>query len=65
MLFNSRINLVVRWAVGLLCAFLIAGVSVGRIYFGTHWASDILPAYIVGFVMLAVVVLQYLRRKPC
>jgi undecaprenyl-diphosphatase len=64
MLFNSRINLILRWIVGLLCVFLIAGVSVARIYFGTHWASDILPAYIIGFMMLAVVILQYLRRKP-
>ena len=64
MLFNSRINVILRWSVGLLCVFLIAGVSVARIYFGTHWASDILPAYIIGLTMLAVVILQYLRRKP-
>jgi undecaprenyl-diphosphatase len=64
MLFNSRIHVILRWSIGLLCVFLIAGVSVARIYFGTHWASDILPAYIIGFMMLAVVILQYLRRKP-
>ena len=51
-------------AIGLLCVFLILGVSVARIYLDTHWASDILPAYIIGFMMLAVVILQYLRRKP-
>ncbi len=64
MLFNSRINMLLRWSIGLLCAFLIAGVSVARIYLGTHWASDILPAYIIGFVMLAILILIYARKKP-
>ena len=64
MLLNTRINLMLRWGIGFLCAFLIAGVSVGRIYFGTHWASDILPAHIIGFIMLAVIILQYLRKPP-
>jgi len=63
MLFNSRVNAILRWSIGLLCVFLIAGVSVARIYFNTHWASDIIPAYIIGFMMLAVVILLYLKGK--
>ena len=63
MLVNSRINLVLRWSIGLLCIFLIAGVSVARIYLGTHWATDILAAYIIGFMMLAVVILLYLKGQ--
>jgi undecaprenyl-diphosphatase len=63
MLVNSRINMILRWSIGLLCIFLIAGVSVARIYLGTHWATDILVAYIIGFMMLAVVILLYLKGK--
>jgi membrane-associated phospholipid phosphatase len=64
MLVNSRIHLLLRWGIGLLCVFLIVGVSVARIYLGTHWATDILAAYIIGFILLAVVIHQYLRGKP-
>jgi undecaprenyl-diphosphatase len=63
MLLNSRVNAILRWSIGLLCVFLIAGVSLARVYFNTHWASDILPAYIIGFMMLAVVILLYLKGK--
>jgi len=61
MLANSRINLILRWIIGLLCIFLIVGVSIARIYLGTHWATDILAAYIIGFMMLAVVILLYFK----
>jgi undecaprenyl-diphosphatase len=64
MLVNSRINLILRWGISLLCIFLIAGVSIARIYLGDHWATDILAAYIIGFIMLAVVILLYLKGKP-
>jgi membrane-associated phospholipid phosphatase len=62
-LVNSRINAILRLGIGLLCVFLIAGVSVARVYFNTHWASDILPAYIIGFMMLAVLILLYVKGK--
>ena len=61
MLVGPRIPRVFRWGIGLLCVFLIAGVSVARIYLGTHWPTDILVAYIIGFMMLAAVVLGYLK----
>ncbi|MBF0490037.1 MAG: phosphatase PAP2 family protein [Candidatus Omnitrophica bacterium] len=61
MLFNSSIHKGLRGIVSLLCVFLIAGVSVARIYLGTHWATDIVAAYIVGFMMLGVVILLYLK----
>ncbi len=63
MLVNSRINWVLRWSTGLLCIFLIAGISVARIYLNTHWATDILAAYIIGFMMLGVVILLYLNGQ--
>jgi len=61
MLLNSRINLILRWGIGLLCILLITGVSIARIYLGDHWATDILAAYIIGFVMLGFVILLYLK----
>ncbi len=64
MLVNSRINMILRWGVGLLCVFLILGVAVARIYLNTHWATDFLAAYIIGFMMLAVVILRYLKGAP-
>jgi len=63
MLVNSRINWVLRWSIGLLCIFLMAGISVARIYLNTHWATDILAAYIIGFMMLGVVILLYLKGE--
>ena len=63
MLVNSRINVVLRWSTGLLCIFLIAGISVARIYLNTHWATDILAAYIIGFMMLGIVILLYLKYE--
>ncbi len=62
MLVSTRFPRTVRWLVGALCVFLIGGVSVARIYLGTHWPTDILAAYIIGFVMLAPVILMYLKR---
>lgn len=61
MLVQSRIPRIVRWAIGLLCVLLVAGVSIARIYEDTHWPTDILAAYIIGFMMLAAVILQYLK----
>ncbi len=66
MLVNPRLPKTLRWIVGALCVFLIGGVSVARIYLGTHWPSDILAAYILGFVMLGGLDLLYIkgRRQP-
>ncbi len=61
MLVRSRIPRIIRWGIGLLCVLLVAGVSVARIYLGTHWPTDILAAYTLGFMMLAAVILQYLK----
>ena len=60
MLVRSRIHWIIRWGIGLLCVLLIVGVSIARV--GDHWPTDILAAYIIGFVMLAPVILQYLKK---
>ncbi|MBF0385293.1 MAG: phosphatase PAP2 family protein [Candidatus Omnitrophica bacterium] len=64
MLVSQRIPKVLRWVAGALCVFLIGGVSIARIYLGTHWPTDILVAYIIGFMLLSVGILQYLRGRP-
>ncbi len=61
MLVSPRIPKALRGFVGALCVFLMGGVSVARIYLGTHWPTDILVAYILGFMMLAAVILLYLK----
>ncbi len=61
MLVQSRIPRIVRWVISLLCVLLLAGVSIARIYAETHWPTDILAAYIIGFTMLVAVILQYLK----
>ncbi len=63
MLVNPRIPKALSWAVSALCVFLIVGVSVARIYLGTHWPSDILAAYILGFLMLGGLILSYLKGR--
>jgi membrane-associated phospholipid phosphatase len=57
MVSHRHIPQVLRSLIGGLCAFLIAGVSVSRIYLGTHWASDILIAYVIGFLMLTFLII--------
>ncbi len=61
MLVSPRIPKALRWFVGTLCVFLIGGVSIARIYLGTHWPSDILAAYVLGFVMLGGLILLYIK----
>ena len=63
LLVNPKIPKIVRWLGGALCVFLITGVSVARIYLGTHWPSDILVAYILGFVMLGILILFYIKSR--
>ena len=45
------------------CGLLIALVGISRIYLGQHWASDVLGAYLLGGLILAVVILLYQRGK--
>ncbi len=43
---------------------MIALIGPSRIYVGQHWASDVVAAYLLGSVWLALSVLVYLWGKP-
>jgi undecaprenyl-diphosphatase len=43
---------------------MVALVGLSRIYEGQHWASDVLAAYLLGSVWLALSVEVYRRFKP-
>jgi membrane-associated phospholipid phosphatase len=43
---------------------MVALIGVSRIYEGQHWASDVLAAYLLGGVWLAMSVYVYRRGKP-
>lgn len=43
---------------------MVASVGLSRIYEGQHWASDVLAAYLLGSIWLALSVYFYRRGKP-
>jgi membrane-associated phospholipid phosphatase len=54
------------WRTGLLItlAGMIALIGPSRIYVGQHWASDVIAAYLLGSVWLALSVVIYRWGKP-
>lgn len=55
-----------RWRFGLIVILvgLIALIGPARIYAGQHWASDVIAAYLLGSVWLALSILIYRWGKP-
>jgi undecaprenyl-diphosphatase len=43
---------------------MVAMIGASRIYVGQHWASDVVGAYLLGSVWLALSVLIYRWGKP-
>jgi len=50
-----------RWLLGAPPAVLILLVGPSRIILGSHWLSDVLAAYLLGFVILALAIEGYLH----
>lgn len=48
----------------IICLFAILFMGLSRIYLGAHWFSDVLGAYLIGFVWLSAVVFFYHKLKP-
>ncbi len=47
-----------------ICVVMIVLMGISRIYLGAHWFSDVLGAYLIGFVWLSVVVFTYHKMRP-
>jgi len=52
-------NPLVRGVVIVPCLALVILVGPSRIYEGAHWASDVIGAYLLGFVWLSVILRAY------
>ncbi|OGE64438.1 hypothetical protein A3J13_01525 [Candidatus Daviesbacteria bacterium RIFCSPLOWO2_02_FULL_36_8] len=46
-----------------LCSLVILLMGLSRIYLGAHWFSDVLGAYLLGFIWLSFVVFIYHKLK--
>ncbi len=56
-------SLLRRFLMG-ICLFAIFLMGLSRIYLGAHWFSDVLGAYLIGFVWLSFVIFIYHKLKP-
>jgi membrane-associated phospholipid phosphatase len=45
-------------------SFLVATIGISRIYLGAHWFSDVLGAYLLGSLWLALTIYVYRWGKP-
>jgi|SRR3989344_1461593 len=57
-------NLWLRRIVMALFLLIIILMGLSRIYLGSHWFSDTLGAYLIGFVWLYLVILAYRYSNP-
>lgn len=46
-----------------ICTSMIILMGISRIYLGAHWFSDVLGAYLIGFVWLSLMVFIYQRLR--
>ncbi len=57
----KKIPTVLRMALSIFSILMILLISISRIYLGAHWASDVIGGYLLGFFMLGILVMAYLR----
>lgn len=53
-----------RNMVMVVCIFMVSLMGLSRIYLGAHWFSDVLGAYLIGFVWLSLMIFTYHKLKP-
>jgi undecaprenyl-diphosphatase len=53
----------VRLPVGSFSVFLIALISISRMYLGVHWASDVIAGYLIGLLLLFLQLYFYFRYR--
>jgi undecaprenyl-diphosphatase len=51
-----------RWLITFPSLMLVAVVGAARIYLGSHWLSDVLAAYLLGFVLLGLAIEWYVAH---
>lgn len=52
-----------RWITMALTGGLVLLVGPSRIFLGAHWLSDVIAAYLLGFIFLGFAIEFYLRRR--
>lgn len=68
LLFTLKIKVGYKYALILLCLFLILSIGISRIYLGVHYPSDILGGFIAGLIWVVfcsfiLTILRIYRKK--
>lgn len=68
LLFTLKIKVGYKYALILLCVFLILSIGISRIYLGVHYPSDILGGFIAGLIWVVfccflLTILRIYRKK--